>query len=214
MRRCLLLLGWIALGGCREVPKAPDEPNPSFETTPAHDAEQGAMFSSKSGSQGRLRAPAAEQARSLEVGRKRRAFPGAPPWIPHAVSEENERTGTRGCLSCHGDGAYAPSMGKYAPRTPHPDWTSCRQCHVPGDGGDGFRPSGWSAPSPPPLDQRSQPTGPPAIPHSLQYRGDCLSCHAGPSAPVEIRTSHPERTNCRQCHVPSLSEGSFPGEAP
>ena len=44
---------------------------------------------------------------------------------------------------------------------------------------------------------------PPAIPHQLQMRENCLSCHAGPSAPKEIRVSHPERINCRQCHVPS-----------
>ena len=39
------------------------------------------------------------------------------------------------------------------------------------------------------------------IPHDLQLRGNCLACHAGPAAVEEIRTAHPERTNCRQCHL-------------
>lgn len=37
-------------------------------------------------------------------------------------------------------------------------------------------------------------------------RENCVSCHAGPSAPKEIRVTHPERVNCRQCHVPKMSE--------
>ena len=44
---------------------------------------------------------------------------------------------------------------------------------------------------------------PPVIPHQLQMRENCLACHAGPGAPKEIRVSHPERINCRQCHVPN-----------
>ena len=44
---------------------------------------------------------------------------------------------------------------------------------------------------------------PPVIPHQLQLRENCLACHAGPSAPKEIRVTHPERVNCRQCHVPN-----------
>ncbi len=40
---------------------------------------------------------------------------------------------------------------------------------------------------------------PPTIPHSLQNRTNCISCHE-----AEIRppvTPHPERKNCQQCHV-------------
>ena len=39
------------------------------------------------------------------------------------------------------------------------------------------------------------------MPHSLQNRENCLACHAGPAAPIEIKVSHPERSNCRQCHA-------------
>jgi len=46
---------------------------------------------------------------------------------------------------------------------------------------------------------------PPRIPHALQMRGECLACHAGPGARVELRTTHPERVRCRQCHVPEVA---------
>ena len=46
-------------------------------------------------------------------------------------------------------------------------------------------------------------SSPPVIPHQIQLRENCLSCHAGPSAPKEIRVTHPERVNCMQCHVPN-----------
>jgi cytochrome c-type protein NapB len=47
---------------------------------------------------------------------------------------------------------------------------------------------------------------PPLIPHDLQLRGNCLACHAGPGGVEEIRSTHPERANCRQCHLPSAPE--------
>ena len=50
------------------------------------------------------------------------------------------------------------------------------------------------------------PGGPPMIPHQIQMRENCISCHAGPSAPKEIRVTHPERVNCRQCHLPMHQE--------
>jgi predicted CXXCH cytochrome family protein len=33
-------------------------------------------------------------------------------------------------------------------------------------------------------------------------RENCAACHVGPGAREEIITTHPERTRCRQCHVP------------
>ena len=33
-----------------------------------------------------------------------------------------------------------------------------------------------------------------------------MACHGGPAAVEEIRTTHPERGNCRQCHVPAVTE--------
>ena len=44
-------------------------------------------------------------------------------------------------------------------------------------------------------------SSPPPIPHGLQLRENCLSCHSGSGAPKDIATTHPERVNCMQCHV-------------
>lgn len=44
---------------------------------------------------------------------------GFPPQIPH------ELEGRGDCLVCHRDG----EVGK-TPKTPHPELTTCRQCHV------------------------------------------------------------------------------------
>ena len=216
----LVLVGFLAaVSGCRKAGPVASKwtaADPVGDSTPrAHVAEQGGMYRDlQAGYRLSDSAPFHGTARTLERARAHRAFDGAPPWIPHPVDAENERTGTTNCLNCHRDGGWVDKWRKYAPPTPHPEFTSCRQCHVPGDGGDGFRPSGWKNPAWPALNAKSQPTGPPAIPHSIQYRGNCLACHAGPSAPVEIRTTHPQRTNCRQCHVPANSEGAFPETSP
>jgi cytochrome c-type protein NapB len=45
------------------------------------------------------------------------------------------------------------------------------------------------------------PGSPPPIPHALQMRENCRACHAGPGAVAELRTTHPERVTCRQCHA-------------
>jgi cytochrome c-type protein NapB len=57
--------------------------------------------------------------------------------------------------------------------------------------------------------QAHMPGAPPPIPHSPDMRGNCVACHAGPGAVAEIRTPHPERANCRQCHVPTEDSGTF-----
>ena len=50
---------------------------------------------------------------------------------------------------------------------------------------------------------------PPTIPHKTFMRENCVACHAGPAAREEIRTSHPERRRCRQCHVPVATQETF-----
>ncbi len=56
---------------------------------------------------------------SLPVSKGQRAWPGAPPEIPHA-------TGMRGnCLACHGPGTSSPM------RSSHPERSQCLQCHAP-----------------------------------------------------------------------------------
>lgn len=139
-------------------------------------------------------------ARGLAEAYERRAFPGAPPSIPHPVAAELA-TGEL-CLSCHGHGGWTPKFEAYAPVTPHPQLGACQQCHVATTVSGTFRPSTFRAESPPELGQAALPGSPPPLPHALRMRESCTSCHAGPSAPPEIRTTHPERVGCLQCHVP------------
>jgi nitrate reductase (cytochrome), electron transfer subunit len=52
-------------------------------------------------------------------GKGSRAWPGAPPAIPHTILMRES------CLSCHGPGGHEPL------RTSHPVRTNCLQCHAP-----------------------------------------------------------------------------------
>jgi cytochrome c-type protein NapB len=163
--------------------------------------------------------------RTMAMYRSVRAYPGAPPRIPHGVTGEELLRGT--CNSCHERGGYAPRFGLYAPVTPHPQYAQCLQCHVPDahlvglplpdgsrsstcrqchrleEGSQPFVGTRWQTTAWPALDQRAMEGSPPWIPHDLQMRGNCLACHAGPGSVAEIRTTHPERTSCRSCHVPA-----------
>ena len=58
--------------------------------------------------------------------------------------------------------------------------------------------------APPRLGQSFLSNSPPAIPHSLQLRENCIACHTGPGAVVEIRVDHAARGDCRQCHAAVL----------
>ena len=172
--------------------------------------------------------------RTLETMRYLRAYPGAPPRIPHELTPDEFRTGT--CNTCHERGGYSRRFEAYVPMTPHPANGLCLQCHVganevmaiplvspdenrrchqchaaggsPGldiNSAADWRTTAWPPPSAKMLDGT-----PPSIPHDLQGRGNCLACHAGPAAVAEIRTSHPEWTDCRQCHVvPDPEAGLF-----
>jgi hypothetical protein len=166
------------------------------------------------------------QPRTLQAHRSLRAYPGAPPRIPHGLTEQEFRYGL--CNSCHARGGFAPRFAAYTPVTPHPELTGCLQCHAPdamtvGMGipaltqdvicgqchvdPDDPPPSlvalDWVAQEWPQLGGRAMEGGPLWIPHGLQLREDCLACHGGPSAIPAIRTTHPERVDCRSCHVPA-----------
>jgi nitrate reductase (cytochrome), electron transfer subunit len=158
--------------------------------------------------------------RTLAAFRARRAYPGAPPRIPHGLTADEFRTGA--CRTCHERGGYSQRFGAYAPVTPHPELADCLQCHT----GDDVVIGAWPLdPSPdgvcrqchdPGADRREPvvdwrpaawPTlagsanGPPPIPHDAHFRGNCVACHAGPGAVTEIRTTHAEHADCRQCHL-------------
>lgn len=148
--------------------------------------------------------------RALQTYYDNRAYHGAPPTIPHAL--DDERTfGGKTCLQCHENGGYVDKYKAYTPVTPHPELVNCRQCHVPEYTSKPFKPTkdlGFETPKV--GVNNALLTSPPMIPHQIQLRENCLACHAGPAAPKEIRVSHPERVNCRQCHVPT-TKGSGNG---
>ncbi|MGB0896631.1 MAG: nitrate reductase cytochrome c-type subunit [Flavobacteriaceae bacterium] len=144
--------------------------------------------------------------RSLETYYDNRAYHGAPPSIPHPVEDERNMGGNS-CLKCHHNGGFVTKYDAYAPVTPHPDLVNCRQCHVPQVTETLFKPTVFEkVPAPKAGINNALAGSPPVIPHQIQMRENCLSCHAGPGAPKEIRVSHPERVNCRQCHVPNNKE--------
>ena len=161
--------------------------------------------------------------RTLATYRGLRAYPGAPPRIPHGLTPAETLKG--GCKTCHERGGYSQRFGAYVPLTPHPEMGQCLQCHVGDarllatplpttdpsarcrqchsaggmlwkDSASNFKPLPW-----PQLARASAEHAPPPIPHTLELRGNCLSCHSAPAGVKEIRTSHPERANCRQCHM-------------
>ncbi|MEX2177209.1 MAG: multiheme c-type cytochrome [Gemmatimonadaceae bacterium] len=161
--------------------------------------------------------------RTLATFRALRAYPGAPPRIPHGLTPTEFQTG--GCKTCHERGGFSQRFGAYVPVTPHSEMGACLQCHV-GDAElmaiplPGIDPSArcrqchapnaarwrdsavnWTPLDWPKLTQVTRGGNPPPIPHALQMRGNCLACHAAPAGVAEIRTAHPERANCRQCHV-------------
>ncbi|MGB0869226.1 MAG: cytochrome c3 family protein [Flavobacteriales bacterium] len=147
--------------------------------------------------------------RVLENYYDNRAYHGAPPTIPHEISGERTHGGKR-CLQCHENGGFVEKFQAYTPVTPHPELVNCRQCHVPEYTSKTFKPTNASTFTTPEVGvNNALLTSPPVIPHQIQLRENCLACHAGPSAPKEIRVSHPERVNCRQCHVPkSVIQGN------
>ena len=145
--------------------------------------------------------------RSLNNYYDNRAYPGAPPSIPHEVGSDLV-LGGNACLKCHEHGGYTSKYQAYAPVTPHPEMINCRQCHVTQNTASFFVATQTEKYSAPKAGSNNALLGsPPVIPHQIQMRENCLACHAGPSAPKEIRVTHPERINCRQCHVPKTDEG-------
>jgi len=140
--------------------------------------------------------------RTLADYYSRRQYPGSPPIIPHPVDLTFSGNETD-CLSCHAKGGYSAEFGKFTPVTPHPDNALCYQCHVQETTDELFVGSDWQSIDPPRLGRSALAGSPPMIPHVLQMRENCIACHSGPGAVAEIRVSHADRGNCRQCHVPA-----------
>jgi len=164
--------------------------------------------------------------RTLRTYRSLRSYPGAPPRVPHGLTSVEFRTNR--CNTCHERGGYSPRFNAYAPVNPHPQWLECLQCHATNDLLVGVP---FPGASPDAACRQCHTANPdrfeetdldwqsarwptvvrdvtvPVIPHDLTTRGNCLACHMGPSAVAEIRTTHPERSNCRQCHLELVAGG-------
>jgi cytochrome c-type protein NapB len=169
--------------------------------------------------------------RNLEFTRRLRAYPGAPPRIPHGLTLEEY--GEVRCAICHERGGWVARFNTYAPVTPHPEQTDCFQCHLPLDElvGRPLPPPGslvctqchvdpdsrpqvfvaldWKPMEWPPTELQPLPGSPNLIPHDVVSRNNCLACHGAPGSVDELRSDHPDRWNCRQCHVPASAEPEF-----
>lgn len=134
----------------------------------------------------------------------RRAYAGAPPTIPHAIDQLRQPT----CLACHERGAKIGD--RIAPAMSHEPHASCTQCHVPQTSPMTSPPApaltentftGIAAPT---LGTRAWLGAPPTIPHATWMRERCASCH-GVSGASPMRSTHPWRQSCTQCHVPDAA---------
>ncbi len=139
-------------------------------------------------------------ARNLAGYYQLRQYPGSPPTIPHPVDQTMSGKATD-CLACHGKGGYSQEFGKFTPVTPHPENTLCFQCHAERVTEKLLVATTWQSIDPPRLGWSFLPGSPPSVPHGLQLRENCIACHTGPAAVVEIRVEHGPRGHCRQCHV-------------
>lgn len=147
---------------------------------------------------------AADRSAALAARASRRAFDGAPPTIPHRIDQRK----TPDCLACHERGLSVATLR--APAMSHQRLDSCTQCHVVS-----LDPR-LAKETPPDLDnvfvglrspdagERAWAGAPPTIPHATLMRSACLSCH-GPEGRAALRTPHPNRQSCQQCHAPSAA---------
>lgn len=145
---------------------------------------------------------------------KRRAYDGAPPVVPHAITERSSAA----CLTCHADGMAFP-QGDRASTICHDVLRSCTQCHVPATSGitnadvaaaDAYFGENVFEGRMGTVGERAAPGAPPMIPHTTWMRERCSACH-GEAGPNPLRTPHTSRTHCRQCHGSSAQEEQHPG---
>lgn len=134
-----------------------------------------------------------------------RAFFGAPPVIIHRGILTSERQ--TDCLQCHAKENRVEFRHQAIAPVPHAEFSQCTQCHVRADpeikpfrAGSAF--AGLDLPG---KGSRAHPVAPPTVPHKTFMRENCLSCH-GPTGNWRIKTPHPYRTVCLQCHAPEARQ--------
>lgn len=145
----------------------------------------------------------ADLARLRATRTTRRQYDGAPPVAPHPLDQLTPVA----CLECHGKPTKIGNT--QVSQISHPIYTNCIQCHVSSAGpsstwkernvalseGNSFSGKEQSGQG-----TRAYVGAPPAMPHTTWMRDDCMSCH-GPGGTVALRTSHPNRQSCTQCHA-------------
>ena len=177
---------WSELGLARRGPNAPHRTRIPTTAPPVRDAAPAPQT-------------AAERDVALAARSARRAYDGAPPVVPHPVDP------TSACLTCHEHGLRLGAV--VAPALPHRAFTSCTQCHAPaapaelaGRARATLPPNGFEGLPAPSGGERAWAGAPPVIPHSTWMREACMSCH-GPNGAAGLRTTHPWRQSCTQCHA-------------
>lgn len=133
-----------------------------------------------------------------------RAFYTAPPVMPH----DRSLLRNHDCQYCHSEVREFKSTERLSTKTPHAQMSNCMQCHVAVEApvGEAAEPvaTSWQGLEEPGAGDRAHLLAPPTLPHRLFLRENCLSCHSTESPYVFMRCTHPERSNCLQCHVPGL----------
>lgn len=133
---------------------------------------------------------------------RNRAYNGAPPTIPHPIEQRSDAS----CVACHQQGAKTATLR--IPPMSHRFLANCTQCHVESNPKHlpafVFRENDFQGLAAPRQGPRAFHGAPPQIPHTTWMRSNCMSCH-GYASLQGIRTTHPWRTNCQQCHTSSAA---------
>lgn len=119
--------------------------------------------------------------------------------VPHPVTADSD------CTICHGPEGVHPYPESHASF----DRTMCTQCHVTGQQAAPAAPAA-TAEAPTPETEATKPAtigGPPAVPHPLQGRENCLMCH-GEADVKPYPADHAGRpvTSCVNCHQTGASQ--------
>lgn len=148
-----------------------------------------------------------EKTAALKDRAARRAYDGAPPVVPHPIRQDSSAS----CLACHQNGMQVKD--RFASRISHATFGgSCTQCHVSSQHAftaaeaarftTALAENTFAGKAAPATGTRAWKGAPPTVPHRSLMRSDCMSCH-GSSGLFALRTPHPDRQSCTQCHVSS-----------
>ena len=120
--------------------------------------------------------------------------PGTAPDIPHTMQGMGE------CKNCHGPEGIKPWPENHAAFTSD----ICTNCHQPPQTGGEPEDTSTSEDDKSSDESEGESEGPPAIPHDLAGRDDCLMCHNPDGGMKPAPANHAGRTadTCQTCHQP------------